>query len=112
MISISAPTYDLNGNVIIVDDAQTKEPDLKRRVTRTATLDGASTISDMGYSDSDGVYNIKSNYVDVDKLKNLIQNYSLLTLSTKNGVFSGVISKMNVSAMPVQITFLIEKKLS
>jgi len=113
MIAISTPTYDLNGHIVISESPETLYPQLKRRVSRTATLDGKSTLSDMGYSDSDGTYLVRlDNAALKDDLEALIKTYPLLYLSTKQGCFSGTIKNMNMSKTPMEFTFLIKEKIS
>lgn len=113
MIAISTPTYDLNGHIVIHEDVTTLYPELRRRATRTATLDGKSSIADMGYSDSDGTFIVTLTDAGLtEQLERLIKTYPLLYLSSKKGVFSGVIQLMNTQINPIEFTFLIKQKIS
>ena len=115
MMSIRTPLYDLNGFILFQEAANTSYPELSRRVTRTATLDGNSTINDMGYSDSDNSYIIRINNMpqsDILKLSTIIKTYALVYLSTREGVFYGAISSLNTANDPAEFTFLIKNRAS
>jgi len=113
MIAISTPTYNLSGHIVINESPDTLYPQLTRRVTRTATLDGKSSINDMGYSDSDGAYVVRLNDSSLkDNLESLIKSYPLLYLSTIHGCFSGVIKTMDMSKNTPEFTFLIKERIS
>lgn len=113
MMALSTPTYDLRGYIVIHESPDTLYPQLTRRVSRTATLDGKSTISDMGYTDSDGSYVVRFDDTSIkENLERLIKTYPLLYLSTKNGCFSGTIKTMDTSKTPMEFTFLIKEKIS
>ena len=115
MIGLSTLVYDLNGFMMLKESADTIFPNTTRRVSRSATLDGNSIISDFGHSVSDGTYLIKIRDLlaaDRDKLKNLVESYSLMRLSTKQGCMLGVIKSLDVEAYPVEISFLVQEKVS
>ncbi len=113
MIGISTLTFDLNGFVVIRETSASLFPTLVRRVARTATLDGLSSLSDSGYSDSDGIYVIKmSDRVGVDKLISMIKLHPQVRLCSKEGCFVGVIKSLVIDRDPVEITFLIKEKVS
>lgn len=115
MIGLSTLVYDLNGYMILKESPDTIFPNTTRRVNRSATLDGNSIISDFGHSVSDGTYIIKLRDLikaDRDKLKNIVESYSLLRLSTKQGCMLGVIKSLDVEATPVEILFLVQEKVS
>lgn len=115
MIALSTLTYDLNGFIVLQEDINSENPTLSRRVSRTATLNGLSDLTDLGFSDGDGTFFLS--FMDIDNtgiaiLEYLIKNYSKLRLSSKEGCFEGVLRFVDTNNLPVQATFLIEKKVS
>ena len=111
MISLSTLTYDLNGAVSFEAAPETVYPQLTRRITRKATLDGLSTINDMGFTHSDGTIIVATRDFSVsDQLEYLVKNYSLLHIVTRNGSFKGAIKSLNTSITPMTFTFLISEK--
>lgn len=115
MIALSTITYDIQGHVVIRETPESILPDLTRRVTRTATLDGESTISDLGFTYSDMTYVVRSRSLSDDQiaiLEAMIKTYPLVRISTSEGAFIGAISAMTVGRIPVEFTLLIKQKIS
>ena len=92
-LSISAKVFDLIGTLYLSGDNLSPKSSLsniKRRSTRTATLDGKSSLYDTGYSASDRTITI---VVDldktdvVDKLEYFVKNYSEMTLILADGAY-------------------------
>lgn len=91
MIGITVPTYDLNGFAVldsINNDASTTR-DLTRRATRTATLDGAAVLNDLGFSDSDRTItvNVFADESLDSTLNNMVKYYSTVYLYMGADVF-------------------------
>ena len=116
MISISTPTFDLSGSLIIRDyDPSTDVKSRSRRVSRTATLDGGCVIEDNGLSHSDRTLKIISkglSALEVENLERLIEFYSELYVSTAEGVFAGVMENLNQKKDEVTVSFLVERKIT
>jgi len=115
MISLTTPTYDIQGDLIINTDPKTTFGTLSRRNTRTATLDGESVLTDLGYSYSDMVLTIEASVIsqgNIDHLKYLLINHPVLYISTKEGVFLGTIKGLDSNVIPVSFNFLPIKKVS
>ena len=89
-VSISALTFDIAGNVRIGAVGDDSESVTSRRVNRAATLDGGVVISDAGYAPGDRnlFYSWKPDSKAAnDALARLVRLYSLLRVSTKDGVY-------------------------
>ena len=115
MLSISAQTFDINGNITLKILPDSEIQTVSRRVSRTATLDGGVSLVDMGYTDSDREFSIKINEIpeqDLSNLKRMMKQYALLSFSSNEGFFTGVISKMNTNLIPMTFTVLIKEKLA
>jgi len=84
-----------------------------RRVSRSATLDGGSVITDGGFSDSDRTLPIECVYpyqgMDDDLAAIAETGYSRLSLP--NGLFLGVIESIDASADSVSFSFLVSEKI-
>ena len=115
MIGISTLIYDLDGHMVLNESPKSIIPNITRRVSRTATLDGKAIISDLGHSVSDGTYIIKTfnlSKSDRDKLKALVESYSLVRMSTRQGCLLGVIKSLNVEDNPMEFVFFVQEKVS
>lgn len=115
MIAISTLVYDLDGHIIFNEASTTTYPVLRRRLSRTATLDGTATITDLGFSFSDSDYFIEIAdiaRVDRDKLEHIIKSHALVHLCAAEGCFIGAINIMNSRVSPMTFTFLIKEKVS
>ena len=113
MISISTLLVDISAPVFLNVDLNRNSLLLNRRQTRTATLDGNSALSDLGFTWSDVTLNIdidNATKEQSEKLEYLIQNYSIVTLSSNIGFFEGAIRGLNVNVNPITFDFLITKK--
>lgn len=116
MISISTPTFDLDGSRVFSRTTQTVLSGLSRRVTRTATLDGKSSFYDGGCSHSDRTFEIiqdSPDQADVDFCKYITEFYSEVIVSCSEGVFSGCPSVFKIdSSGNLKLTILIKEKLN
>lgn len=115
MIAISTLVYDLSGHIVLNESPKSIIPNITRRVSRTATLDGKSSVYDLGSSVSDGTYIIRVfnlSIADRDKIKLLAQSYSLVRLSTRQGCMLGVIKSLNVEDNPLEFVFLVKEQVS
>lgn len=107
MISITAITYDPDG-VILIHNARVNNPySANRRGSVVDTLDGAVSVYDTGFSESDQTLTIDIVNPSLDilqKLKYLISHYSQVSLSCEAGVFKVILAtavnknKLNISA--------------
>ncbi len=113
MIGISTPTFDLEGFLVISLRPGSSFENLSRRVSSVKTLDGGTEIIDSGFSESDTLFSVvvdTINLDDVNKLKRLMKTYPILHFATAQGYFSGVISDLNVDSVPIKFTVQVEKK--
>ena len=93
MIGISTDTFH-DTAFLLIKNAQrnTKVDDVGRRMSRTATLDGASDFDDMGYSVADRVFDIRVTGLSVDDyniLRLRVKTYTLIVITTEEGCFRG-----------------------
>lgn len=117
-VGISTQTYDLNGAVLvrgITPDAEQENRNVRRRVTRTATLDGGCALYDTGYSASDRDILVEvDNPTDTlyDALQYLCRTYNLLTVAVRDGVFIVAPESCQIVQGKLQLRCLVKEALS
>jgi len=95
MISLSAPTYDVVGTVLLPWTRVKNPYDTQRRGSVTATLDGGVSVYDTGYSESDQTLRAEVRNPSRDlmvSLRYLIAYYSQLVLCCETGCYSAIAS--------------------
>lgn len=112
MISISAITQNTSGNVVIDYDLESDIRTNTSRVSRIATLDGGSTITHSGYSDSDRTLRItgRINETDSETLWDLFDNETFMLFSIPDGLYLGVIQSLNIDNGELSMSILINNK--
>ena len=89
MISLSAPTFDINGHTVSYTGAALQQA-TGRRARRVATLDGSAVLVDGGYSTADVTYELQipdSDGAHFDAINRLMQYHSTAILSCSQGCF-------------------------
>lgn len=118
MIGLAAQTYDIDGARIFRDTDRFKDQANRkggRRVSRTATLDGGVSISDMGYSDGDRTLAVVVPGASEELIafaEYLIRTYALITITTGDGAYEAAPETHNVSDGTLTLTLLIAEKIS
>lgn len=114
MISISAPSFDPIGNIIIQPLDASELEDIERRVSRIKTLDGGAVANDTGHSVADRTLNVTWRYTaaDFELMKRFVQLYPRLLVSTPEAVFSAIPQRLTKRAGEASITLLVMQKLS
>ena len=95
MISLSAPTYDLAGNVMLPWARISNPYDTTRRGSVTATLDGGVSVYDTGFSEADQTLRADIKHPSralLISLRYLIAYYAQLIVCCESGCYSAVVS--------------------
>jgi len=89
MISIS-PQVQSSYFILLREMASSRLKNYSRRVSRAATLDGASVINDSGYTDTDRTLDIRVRITAAQEsiISYLMETYSLLTVVTDEGCYT------------------------
>lgn len=97
--ALSAQVFDLDGHIMI-DIVSVPDRDVKRRVNRALTLDGGVSVTDGGYADGDLTFELEwKTDAEVDTLvRRLLQLYSRITLSTRDGVFDTAVETYRIGS--------------
>jgi hypothetical protein len=113
--SLASTTFDLEGNVILRMAERSTVFAQSRRVTRSKTLDGGVSLSDLGFSHGDRTMIVKSKIsskAEYEAVQYLFSNYPTLILSIDEGAFLGSISGIDLRNDELLITFLPTEKLT
>jgi len=115
IISISTPTFDLSGHVIIQAKPDSTTGELRRRVSRVATLDGGVAVNDRGFSDGDRDlpitwYTVSQEHSDL--VARLIRLYPLLTVAMRDGVYLAAPESFTPGVKESTLNMLITRKLT
>ena len=108
MIALAAPQFSLSGALVLTADAKSRVADRSRRVSRTATLD-------RGYTHGDRTFSIVGpgiSRADVDAVAALLEDWSLLVVSTREGCFLGAPSTLTYDGEGMTLQILISSCLS
>lgn len=115
MIGLATQVRDPLGAVILANTAESDVAQMERRVSRTATLDGESVVTDGGYSAGDRTFNLVcqgASQNDLDGVEYLIQNYSQVIVSTERGCFVGALESLKLDGRKLSLTVLVTEKIS
>ena len=116
MIAISTKAFDLIGSFILRDrDARIRLGSMSRRGTKTATLDGGVSVYDTGLSQGDREFEVQltnPNAAFIDRIKYLMENHSSYIVTTREGVFTALLSSLNEAANRTSFTISIEAKVT
>lgn len=113
MISISKTIADRQyGNVIVRELSGSEISSASARISRTALLDGTVYINDFGFCHGDRTFSIKAVLTDAQemKLRNMLQNWRKVIVSTVEGVFTGTLESLNIYSGTATIKILIKQK--
>lgn len=115
MISISPRLYDLQGGIVADRESGTNIDTVSRRVSRVATLDGNANFFDNGFSDADRDFRIvlrQPTIEQVERAKEIVRNFSEVTVSTEEGCFLATITRAAPSQANYLLTLFIKQRLS
>lgn len=110
MITLSSVIGCIIFNDSIDEDLSTIEP----RVSRVQTLDGGVVVTHSGFCHGDRTFAFSAEVSvdDYDLLSEIVQNETEVLLSCREGVFNGVVSRINYDGIKADITFMVKEKLT
>ena len=116
MIGIATLIFDIQGDIVINNYKPLQGlRSLFRRVSRTATMDGAVQVEDNGLAQGDRNLNIVVDHpteAQANRLQYLTENYSDLRISTKEGVFVGVIASFREAPAKLYVSIMVKERLT
>lgn len=115
MIGFAAPTADTSGALVAKEykpDTFLRDP--AARISRKKTLDGGVYIDHSGVTDGDRTFTIVLPFEDESYTvaQRLHRNYTSIYVSCREGCFKGSIEKLRLPDGRIEITILIESKVS
>lgn len=90
LATLSTTIYDFSGFVELDLVPEYVDGDVRRRVNRVATLDGAAVINDGGFSDADRTFDLRwlqAGASEEANIERLVRTFGTLVVSTRSGVF-------------------------
>lgn len=116
MIALATQTFDLEGSVILSTTRFDSDiSSTARRISRTATLDGGSVITDGGYTAADKVLSIAAENVDdatFQAVAYLVKNYSQIIVSTEFGCYVGAPETLTIVEGKLRLRVLVTEEIS
>lgn len=114
MIGISTRTYNDSGDIVIHESIDSDMEKYPKRAARVSTLDGGAVIVDGGFSHGDRTIKIKASLTRTEaaKLLAIHQTETLIYISMQDGFFSGTIEDLDLNGGEIEMSILIEEKLS
>jgi len=105
---------DPSGNIVLKETPDSEYRNGPGRVTRTANLDGTSTINHGGVQDGDRTFRISSNLTkaESDAIWYIHKNSTLLTICAPDGAYIGAIDYIDVNGGNLNLTLLIKERAS
>ena len=109
MVSIT-PQVSSSYVVKFNENYKSKIRRFSRRVSRVATLDGSSVVTDSGFSDTDRTFIIEAQVSKTvrDNLEYMQENYSLWNVVTKGEYHSCSPQRMEIDNGALKLTLLVE----
>lgn len=111
LVAIATLTSDpLGGLVLDAYRPRSKTTSIRRRATRTPTLDGSSALIDSGYSDTDRTIVLDLSFEseeNINILAYIYKAYSSLILMLPDGAYRATPESLGASSGSVMATFLI-----
>lgn len=97
MIALSKIDQDSEGYLLINENSDSDVYNAEARISRTKTLDGGVVIDHRGFAHGDRNLNIKCNATAEDEaiLRDLLENETLINISTADGFYEGSIKSIN-----------------
>ncbi len=112
-IIMAAELYDSYDPLILEIQADSELSSGKKRITRTATLDGESEFSDSGFSHSDSnmIINLQNHtFADIQGVERLMQDYDFVLVSSFAGFFKCKISSYRSHGSKAVVNLFIHSK--
>ncbi len=112
---LSATTFDPDGYIEIDAVPDQSAGEARRRVTRISTLDGGAVFNDFGFSDADRTIELRwepRSQAQEAAIQLLVRSYSLLQISTRDGVFLAAPEVYAPGPPESRLRLLVSEKLS
>jgi hypothetical protein len=113
MISITSIAFDPIGPLVLHPLPDSAVTEVRRRVNRTATLDGGAVVNDGGYSVADRTWRLRwilRSESELRRLQELVQTRRTVRVASREGCFRAVISKARADSKKAELELLLLEK--
>lgn len=96
LIGLAAATFDTEGALLLPYLDRTSTDDLRRRVTRAATLDGGVAVTNRGYAPADRTLTISLDglpQAQIERARRLLRLHGNLVVSLRDGAYTATASE-------------------
>ena len=115
MVSLTPPVYSIRPPVVLDrTEPWSRFGAVRRRVTRTATLDGGAVLSDLGATEADRTMEIvarRPTAEQVAEAERLARTYPTVVVSTPVGCYRGALEAVYAQAEELRLTVLVAERL-
>ncbi len=115
MVSLTPPVYSIRPPVLLErTDPWSRYGEVRRRVTRTATLDGGAVLSDLGATDADRTMEITARRATPEQAaeaERLASTYPTVVVSTPVGCYRGALEAVRRQGDELRLTVLVTERL-
>lgn len=115
LATLSTTIFDFSGYVELDLLPEYTDGEVRRRVNRTATLDGGAVLADGGFSDADRTLQLRWARRDADieaAVERLLSTYGSIVVSTPSGVFLAAPESYTPTADESSMRLLVLERLS
>ena len=115
MISICSIDQDADGQILFKEDVSSRPHNARARINRIGTLDGATVLNHLGFSDGDRDIDVKTSDLtetQAAKLRDFFENDAGVTCAIDIGVYFGAIASLDTSVKPTRIRVAVQSKMS
>lgn len=115
LTTLSTPVWDAQGYIEVNALPSQNVGDTRRRVNRTATLDGGAVVNDSGYSEADRTIDLKWKPGTVDyeyTVERLVRFYPRVNISIRSGFYEAAVESYKPTPTESTLRLLVLSKLS
>lgn len=115
MVSLTPPVYSIRDPVVLErTEPWSRYGETRRRVSRTATLDGGAVLSDLGATEADRTLEITARRItpaQAAAAERLARTYPTVVVSTPAGCFRGALEAVLRQSDELRLTVLVTERL-
>lgn len=114
-VTLTAIEFDPLGVVHLDVLPDTNFGQIRRRMSRVATLDGGAVVNDFGYSEADRELSLTwtpKSRAQQQAVARLVQTYPQLRVATREGLFRAAVESFDPGASESTLTLLSLEKLA
>lgn len=114
-ITISAPTFDMDGTISLMALPSSDIDGIRRRANRVATLDGGAVFNDAGHSAADRTFRIRWLVRSADEyraVQRMLRLHAFVYVATPEGLFYAKPESCDLSNGEGSIDLLVQEQMT